>query len=45
MKKASAKIRRKIKVKLYRELNSMDEKFEFKRPSSFQDSRNKLKRS
>lgn len=39
MKKASAKIRRKVKGKLYRELNSMEEKFEFKKPSSFQDSR------
>lgn len=44
MKKASAKIRRKVKVKFYRELNNMEEKFEFKKAASFQDSRKQMKR-
>lgn len=45
MKKASAKIRRKVKVKFYRELNSMEEKFEFKKAgSSLKDASKQAKR-
>lgn len=40
MKKASAKIRRKVKLKLYRELTSISQKFEFKSSSQHEDRRN-----
>lgn len=46
MKKASAKMRRKIKGKLYRELSSMSQKFDFKSNSfsSYKDSAPRHKR-